>query len=53
MKEHFESIEGAKGKSLEESAYLYFRGAMLHHLGRLPEAEASLRKGIPSRNTGS
>ena len=40
-------IEGAKGKSLEESAYLYFRGAMLHHLGRLPEAQASLRKGIP------
>ena len=40
-------IEGAKGKSFEESAYLYFRGAMLHHLGRLPEAQASLRKGIP------
>jgi hypothetical protein len=27
--------------------YCFFRGALLHHLGRLEEAEASLRQGLP------
>ena len=33
---------------LKKSAeYCFFRGSMLHHLGRLDEAEASLREGLP------
>jgi tetratricopeptide (TPR) repeat protein len=33
---------------LKKSAeYCFFRGTMLHHLGRLDEAEASLREGLP------
>jgi len=33
---------------LNKSAeYCFFRGTMLHHLGRLDEAEASLREGLP------
>src|ERR1700746_3406150 len=33
---------------LKKSAeYCFFRGTMLHHLGRLEEAEASLREGLP------
>ena len=33
---------------LKKSAeYCFFRGTMLHHLGRLQEAEASLREGLP------
>jgi tetratricopeptide (TPR) repeat protein len=33
---------------LSKSAeYCFFRGTMLHHLGRLDEAEASLREGLP------
>ena len=27
--------------------YCFFRGSMLHHLGRFDEAEASLREGLP------
>jgi tetratricopeptide (TPR) repeat protein len=33
---------------LSKSAeYCFFRGTLLHHLGRLDEAEASLREGLP------
>jgi tetratricopeptide (TPR) repeat protein len=35
-------------KPLSKSAeYCFFRGTLLHHLGRLDEAEASLREGLP------
>jgi tetratricopeptide (TPR) repeat protein len=30
--------------------YCFFRGTLLHHLGRLEEAEASLRRGLPLEN---
>jgi tetratricopeptide (TPR) repeat protein len=44
------NAEGLKNplNPLSKSAeYCFFRGTMLHHLGRLDEAEASLREGLP------
>jgi len=33
--------------------YCFFRGTMLHHLGRLEQAEASLREGLPLEEEAS
>jgi len=39
--------ERLKDGSSNTAEYCFFRGGMLHHLGRLSEAEASLREGLP------
>jgi tetratricopeptide (TPR) repeat protein len=38
---------GLKDGSSKTPEYCFFRGAMLHHLGKLGEAEVSLREGLP------
>lgn len=38
--------EDLKDRSLTTAPYCFFRGSMLHHLGRFEEAEASLREGL-------
>lgn len=42
-----ENAEGLKDGSSNTAESCFFRGSMLHHLGRLSEAEASLREGLP------
>jgi len=42
-----QKAEGLKDGSSNTAEYCFFRGGMLHHLGRLSEAEASLREGLP------
>lgn len=37
----------------KSAEYCFFRGTMLHHLGRLQEAEASLREGLPLEDEAS
>lgn len=37
----------------KSAEYCFFRGTMLHHLGRLAESEASLREGLPLENEPS
>lgn len=39
--------EGLKDGSSKTAEYCFFRGSMLQHLGKLAEAEASLREGLP------
>ncbi len=39
--------EGLKDGAAKTPEYCFFRGEMLHHLGQLSEAEASLREGLP------
>lgn len=39
--------EGLKDGASTTPEYCFMRGAMLHHLGQLSEAEASLRAGLP------
>jgi tetratricopeptide (TPR) repeat protein len=41
-----QKAEGLKDGSARTAEYCFFRGSMLHHLGRLGEAEASLREGV-------
>lgn len=41
-----QKAEGLKDGSSKTAEYCFFRGSMLHHLGQLSEAEASLREGI-------
>jgi len=41
-----QKAEGLKGTSTT-AEYCFFRGSVLHHLGRFDEAEASLRQGLP------
>jgi tetratricopeptide (TPR) repeat protein len=38
--------EGLKEGANDTAEYCFFRGSMLHHLGKLNEAEASLRQGL-------
>jgi len=42
-----QKAEGLKDGSSRTAEYCFFRGSMLHHLGRFDEAEASLREGLP------
>jgi len=42
-----EKAEGLKDGFTKTAEYCFYRGSMLHHLGRLSEAEASLRAGLP------
>jgi tetratricopeptide (TPR) repeat protein len=42
-----QKAEALKNHSDNKAEYCFFRGTMLHHLGRLEEAEASLREGLP------
>jgi tetratricopeptide (TPR) repeat protein len=42
-----QKAESLKGHPDNKAEYCFFRGTMLHHLGRLDEAEASLREGLP------
>jgi len=42
-----QKTEGLKDGFSKTAEYCFFRGTMLHHLGRLGEAEASLREGLP------
>lgn len=39
--------KGLKDGSSKTAEYCFFRGSMLHQLGRFSEAEASLREGLP------
>jgi len=39
--------ERLRTRFAKTAAYCFFRGSMLFHLGRLEEAEASLREGLP------
>jgi tetratricopeptide (TPR) repeat protein len=42
-----QNAESLKNHPDNKAEYCFFRGTMLHHLGRLDEAEASLREGLP------
>jgi tetratricopeptide (TPR) repeat protein len=42
-----QKTEALKDGFSKTAEYCFFRGTMLHHLGRLSEAEASLRAGLP------
>jgi tetratricopeptide (TPR) repeat protein len=42
-----QKAESLKDPFSKTAEYCFFRGTMLHHLGRLQEAEASLREGLP------
>src|SRR5579864_7006453 len=42
-----QKAEALKNHPDNKAEYCFFRGTMLHHLGRLDEAEASLREGLP------
>jgi tetratricopeptide (TPR) repeat protein len=42
-----QKADSLKDGSSKTAEYCFFRGTMLHHLGRLSEAEASLREGLP------
>lgn len=42
-----QKTEDLKEGFSKTAAYCFFRGSMLHHLGRFDEAEASLREGLP------
>lgn len=42
-----ERTEGLKDGPSKSAEYYFFHGTMLHHLGKLEEAEASLREGLP------
>lgn len=42
-----EKAESLKDGSSKTAEYCFFHGTMLHHLGKLVEAEASLREGLP------
>ena len=42
-----QKAEDLKNGFSKTAAYCFFRGSMLHHLGRFDEAEASLREGLP------
>ena len=42
-----QKAEGLKHGFTKTAEYCFFRGTMLHHLGQLEEAEASLREGLP------
>jgi tetratricopeptide (TPR) repeat protein len=42
-----QKAEALKNHPDNKAEYCFFRGTMLHHLGRLEEAEASLREGLP------
>lgn len=42
-----QKAEALKNHPANKAEYCFFRGTMLHHLGRLDEAEASLREGLP------
>jgi tetratricopeptide (TPR) repeat protein len=42
-----QKAESLKNHPDNKAEYCFFRGTMLHHLGRLDEAEASLREGLP------
>src|SRR5436305_4233484 len=42
-----QKTEALKPGISKTAEYCFFRGSMLHHLGRFDEAEASLREGLP------
>src|SRR5438874_2364727 len=42
-----QKAEGLKDPFSKTAEYCFFHGTILHHLGRLQEAEASLREGLP------
>jgi tetratricopeptide (TPR) repeat protein len=45
--------ENLKDVSSKTAEYCFFRGSILHHLGRFDEAEASLREGLPMEENPS
>jgi tetratricopeptide (TPR) repeat protein len=46
-----QKTEGMRNGSSKTAEYCFYRGAMLHHLGQLTEAEASLRDALPLQPT--
>jgi tetratricopeptide (TPR) repeat protein len=46
-----QKTEGMRDGSSKTAEYCFYRGAMLHHLGQLTEAETTLREALPLQPT--